>query len=104
MKWEQGRQQTGYLKKLLLQGSWWDLWLLKYPPLSSIRPHIDPVTRRRHFRLNFCFWGEQTFWSANPPILNLGRLVIFRPDIDIHGVRISFRSRYVLSLGWTLRP
>lgn len=100
--WELGRQGSGYWKMLLGQGSWWDCYLLKYPPGTIIAPHKDPVEGKRHFRLNLVLWGEQTFGSWTW-ILNWGRLVLFRPDISTHWVNSSERLRLVLSIGW-VRP
>lgn len=98
MKWEYGRQGTGYFKKKLAEGSWWDLWLLKYPAGTSIPPHVDRVDGKQHFRLNVVLKGEQTF--GGEVILKFGPIVLFRPDTMRHWVRKVTKERLVLSLGW----
>ena len=98
MKWEEGRQGTGYLKRLVGQGKTWDLWLLKYPKWSKIPWHTDPVDGKRHYRLNVVLWGPQAFRGET--LLAWGPVVLFRPDIMTHKVKGSNRVRYVLSLGW----
>lgn len=100
MKWEIGRQGTGYFKKLLGSGPFWDCWLLKYPAGSSIPVHTDPVSGKVHRRINIVIWGEQTFMGEN--LFRFGSIVYFRPDIMPHSVMASAKVRYVFSLGWAL--
>lgn len=99
MKWEQGRQGTGYLKKLLLQGFWFDLWLLKYPAGTWIPTHVDKVPQKRHYRLNIVLKGS---WRAyrGEALFKLGPVVLFRPDIMPHNVATIDKERIVLSFGW----
>lgn len=96
--WELGRQGTGYFKKLLLQGPWFDLWLLKYPVGTQIPVHTDPVPGKRHYRLNIVLKGEQAF--KGNAIFRWGPVVLFRPDITPHYVSEVSRERLVLSFGW----
>lgn len=98
----EGRQGTGYFKKLLAMGRTWDLYLLKYPAGSSIPLHRDPAANFEHYRLNLVLWGPQTFFvpSDQKVIADLGRLQLFRSDTTDHAVKRSDRTRYVLSLGW----
>jgi hypothetical protein len=104
MKWEPGRQGTGYLKKLLAQGKAWDCWLLKYPPWSKIPWHTDPVTKGlKHYRINLVLWGPQSFRADTPPIFKYGPLVFFRPDTTLHKVKGTNQVRYVLSFGWVTK-
>src|SRR5579859_3158031 len=100
LRWQPGRQGTGYRKLLLAQGSCWDLYLLDYPPGTAIPVHIDPVLGHRHWRANLVLRGEQTF--AGEATLQLGPLVVFRPDVTPHGVDRVSRRRIVLSFGVAL--
>lgn len=103
MKWEQGRQGGSYLKMSLAKGNTWDLWLLKYPPGSTIRKHRDRVTGKSHYRINVLLAGEQTFMAHGVRYVKSwlwGMIVYFRPDITPHEVLPSIFTRYVLSLGW----
>ncbi len=107
MKWELGRQGTGYFKKKLLQSKWplpFDLWLLKYPEGTYIPPHRDPVEKGRHFRLNVVVWkakvgGDCKIYLPIPKMA--GRINFFRPDLLTHEVtKVEKGTRYVVSLGY----
>jgi hypothetical protein len=108
-RWQTGRQKSGYDKMLLLQ-SWWplpfDLYLLRYPEGSEVKPHVDAVSFGRHYRLNVVVkraaaGGE---FQCASPIVSTRRIKLFRPDVCEHSVsRVTQGSRYVLSLGWVLR-
>jgi len=107
-RWEQGRQQSGYFKMKLLESSrlGFDCYLLKYGEGSEIPPHTDPVDGKRHYRANVTLRrAEQggTF-GGGERIVDFGRLVIFRPDLDPpHWVgRIIKGKRLMLSIGWVL--
>lgn len=101
LRWQQGRQGTGYRKLLVAQGRTWDCWLIDYPAGTHIPEHTDPVEGRRHYRLNVRLLGEDTF--AGRAIARVGRATLFRPDVAPHSVgRVSSR-RLVLSVGW-VRP
>ena len=97
LRWEAGRQGTGYRKLLLGQGRRWDLYLIDYPPGTSIPKHVDPVPGRRHWRANLRLAGEDAF--DGDAVLRLGRLVLFRPDVMPHGVTTVRRRRLLLSFG-----
>jgi hypothetical protein len=107
--WEEGRQETGYLKMLIGTAKFpmpWDIYILKYPVGSEIPPHVDPVTDRNHYRLNIIlkkpkkggeFFSEKT-------IINTDRIKLFRPDLYKHSLsKIEQGSRYVLSIGWAIK-
>jgi 2OG-Fe(II) oxygenase superfamily len=110
LRWERGRQGTGYDKLLITHGKTWDAWLLRYPEGSFIGEHTDPVDPGlRHYRCNIVLWhanegGEFQTKVGSPgptPIINLNRIKVFRPDITTHGVSKIIRgTRYVLSIGW----
>jgi hypothetical protein len=96
-KWQPGRQGTGYRKLLLAQGRRWDLYVIDYPPGSSIPTHVDPVPGRHHWRANLVLWGERIFQGES--VLHAGPLVVFRPDVTPHAVARVGRRRVVLSFG-----
>lgn len=96
-RWQRGRQGTGYRKLLVAQGRRWDLYVLDYPPGTSIPTHVDPVPGRRHWRANLVIWGEDAF--AGDTVLRAGPLVVFRPDVMPHAVTRVVRRRVVLSFG-----
>lgn len=107
MNWEEGRGESGYFKLKLLESKkmLFDLYLLKYPEGSSILPHKDAVEFGRHFRVNLILkkatGGE---FLCGHKILSLGRLQIFRPDLNTHEVTLVTKgTRYVLSFGFVLK-
>lgn len=108
-RWQRGRQQSGYDKMLLLYGRWpvpFDLYLLRFPEGSEIRPHTDPVSENRHFRLNVVILkaAQGGEFRCRNPIFESARIKLFRPDVSEHSVTKVIRgNRYVFSLGW-LRP
>lgn len=105
MKWEVGRQGTGYKKKLLLTGLWpvpFDCYLLKYEKGSEIPSHKDPNQNGRHYRLNIVIWkaGKGGEFLTESSIFESKRIKLFRPDIATHSVTRVEGVRYVLSIGW----
>jgi hypothetical protein len=107
MKWEQGRQGTGYKKLKLFQignkllGGM-DLYLLRYDVGDSIPSHVDPVDGKRHFRVNFelkrARIGGELY--VDEPILRFWRLSVFRSDKSKHAVHLVEKgTRFVVSLG-----
>lgn len=110
MKWQEGRQGTGYFKlKLFSWEPYFDAWLLKYPPGAHIPRHRDEVDGRRHWRCNIILkravvggghWVGDVF---HHPACGK-RITVFRPDVEEHGVlHVGRGTRYVLSLGFTLK-
>ena len=80
-----------------------DCYLLRFPPGSSVPPHLDAVPAGRHYRLNIVLRAAQrggAFVCARP--IHAGRRVkLFRPDLERHSVtRIEQGTRWVLSIGW----
>jgi hypothetical protein len=108
LSWQHGRQGTGYDKMLLAIARWplaADCYLLRYPKGSAIPAHTDPVTGKRHYRLNIVIWqaAEGGDFLCNTPIFATNRIKLFRPDACEHAVsEVKRGSRYVLSIGWTL--
>jgi hypothetical protein len=109
LRWERGRQGTGYDKLLLLANPLlvpFDCYLLRYPAGTQIPPHRDPVAGGRHYRLNVVLWRSPTGgdFICDTPIIHSSRFNLFRSDICTHSVtRVEGGSRYVLSVGWVLR-
>lgn len=107
MRWQQGRQGTGYRKLLLARGRRFDLWLLHFPTGSHVPEHRDAVTRGRHVRVNLVLrqaasGGE---FRCAQPIVDWSRLKVFRSDLCEHAVtRIKRGNRWVLSFGVKLPP
>lgn len=91
MKWEPGRQGTGYRKLRLAHGESWDCYLMDYPPGSFIPPHTDPVPGKAHHRFNLVLWGKRGFEP---------RARMFRPDLELHEVPTITPRRVVFSIGW----
>lgn len=105
-RWQSGRQQSGYLKMLLLRVRWpasFDVYLLKFPTGCCVPPHKDPVRRGRHYRLNIVLKQAKMggdFVCRNP-LFETRRIKLFRPDISEHAVtRVMSGNRYLLSIGW----
>jgi hypothetical protein len=109
LRWERGRQETGYDKCLLVQSPLpipFDCYLLRYPDGSEIPPHRDPVSGGRHFRLNIVLKPARSggHFVCADPLLDLGPIKLFRSDKSNHSVtRVVGGSRYVLSIGWVLK-
>jgi hypothetical protein len=108
LRWQRGRQGTGYDKMLLLTAPWpvpFDSYLIRYPEGTSIPPHTDPVQQGRHYRLNIVLKAPKSggeFICASP-IFSSRRIKLFRPDLCEHSVtEVRCGSRYVLSIGWVL--
>lgn len=105
-RWQHGRQGSGYDKLLLFATPWplpCDMYLLRFPEGSSVPPHVDPVKRGRHYRLNVILrparQGGEFVCAA--PIHAGRRIKLFRPDRELHSVtRIELGTRWVLSIGW----
>lgn len=102
-----GRQSSGYYKLLLLKGSFpifFDLYLLKFPTGSSIKPHIDKAKfGYNHYRLNIVLKRpkEGGIFHSENTILNTDRIKFFRPDIYTHHLtEIKSGTRLILSFGF----
>jgi hypothetical protein len=106
LRWQRGRQGTGYDKMLLLAARWplaFDSYLIRYPEGSEIPPHTDPITKGRHYRLNVILKSPQRGgeFICNAPIFSTRLIKLLRPDVCEHSVtRVESGSRYVLSIGW----
>lgn len=108
LRWEEGRQRTGYRKMLLGLGRSWDAYILHYPAKVGIPMHVDRVRGKRHFRLNVVLAGDRKAFvcsSSDPrPLFNRWGVALFRPDLTRHCVLPGKGPRWVLSLGCALSP
>ena len=101
VRWQDGRQVTGYKKLLLAQvGHFFDVYLIDYPEGSSIPEHTDLIPGRSHYRLNIRLRGADTFRGR--AIARFGRVIFFRSDRS-HRVEAHFRRRTVLSFGFSMK-
>ena len=109
LKWENGRQNTGYEKMLLLSCRLifpFDFYLLRYKPGAWIPPHTDKVSDKRHYRFNVVIFGakEGGNFICDNPIFESKRIKFFRPDISTHSLtKVISGTRYVLSFGFVLK-
>ncbi len=106
MKWEQGRQGTGYEKLKLFSSTrlGCDLWLLRSGPGIAVPWHKDRIPNRRHFRANIILRQAKRggVFNASRVIVDLPRLKVFRSD-DWHAVTaVEAGRRLVLSFGIAL--
>jgi hypothetical protein len=112
LRWESGRQKSGYDKLLLASSKRlkFDLYLLRFPRDCSVPEHRDPaVPGYEHHRINLTLkkplhGGEIVVHG--PCIRRLcGRYMRFRPDLYLHWMTSveyiwNTSHMYVLSLGW----
>lgn len=108
-RWQAGRQHSGY-DKMLLAGCYYpipyDVFLLRYPQGSFIKPHKDPLTKGKHYRINIVIKHAKQGgrFICDDTILNTKRVKIFRSDKALHSVSaIEKGTRYVLSIGLVLK-
>lgn len=108
MKWIPGRQQSCPYRKMRLWeiGSsqlnlFSDAYLIEYPPNAKLPLHTDAVQKGRHYRLNIELRGRGEF-LINRCIFRLGPVVLFRPDLEKHGMNNGPTTRLVLSFGFLL--
>ena len=106
LRWDVGRQQSGYDKMLLATGRWplpFDCYLLRFPEGSEIGEHQDKNENGRHFRLNIMLKNAKVGgrFICKDPIFETSRIKFFRPDVSRHAVtKVEKGTRYVLSIGW----
>ncbi|MGH7241018.1 MAG: 2OG-Fe(II) oxygenase [Candidatus Saccharimonadales bacterium] len=129
LRWQTGRQGTGYQKLLLLESKLLhiDAWILKYGVGAHIPMHNDPIPGRKHWRVNVVLWEAQEGGGPTMAHVNDGktnpnpiwwrprigrrwtlskyvRVAVFRSDLCNHCVsKIEKGTRIVLSLGWAPR-
>jgi hypothetical protein len=109
LRFERGRQESGYEKMLLLTAPWpipFDVYFLRFRVGDHIPPHTDPVMKKRHYRLNVVVRkaDEGGEFQCDDPIFATDRIKFFRPDRSRHAVSQIVRgARWVLSIGFVLR-
>ena len=105
INWTPGRQDTGYFKKTIAMGSFWDVHLLKFPTGSYAPQHTDLVPGKRHYRLNIIlgrrlsggsFVGESVIFNW------CDRVIFFRSDSPHMVTHVWSGTRYLLSFGFAL--
>lgn len=108
-RWQEGARKSGYFVMPLM---WvekkyspipFDMYILKYPEGSSIRPHRDPLGNSEHYRINvFLTRPPGGEFVCENPIFQNSRIALFRPDVSTHSVTEVLKgTRYVWSFGWS---
>ncbi len=104
LRWQRGRQDTGYEKLRLLFLGFFDVYLLRYPEGSYVPEHQDHVRYpHRHYRFNFVLRRakEGGEFVCGKTIFRWWRAVFFRADKYPHWVTPIVRgTRWVLSIGF----
>ncbi len=106
LRWRSGRQRSGYEKMLLFANPYFvpfDCYLLRFRPGAEIAEHTDPVSEKKHYRLNIIIRRARSGgeFICSDPIYESRRIKLFRPDRSPHAVtRVIEGTRYVLSVGW----
>lgn len=118
-RWRNGRQDATYrvltffrfppgadwVYRLLPWGMLWQIrWgvdghVIRYEGPVDLKPHVDPVDGKRHYRLNIILGSKGRFETVGAIINWRGRVVLFRPDKCLHGVKLECGRRYVVSFG-----
>lgn len=120
--WQPGRTSPQSYFKLLLGRLWFaDLYILKFPPGSSIDWHTDPVNPGlQHHRLNVFLRRPRVGCQIMTKFLALDgekrgaqkltmrhkpRWHYMRPDVTEHAVNpnLDTKTGYILSLGWVTK-
>lgn len=105
-RWRSGRQESGYEKMLLLVNPFiipFHFYLLRFRKGAEIPAHTDPVSDKKHYRLNIILRHARAGgdFVCSDPIYENSRIKLFRPDLSAHSVtKIIDGTRYVLSVGW----
>lgn len=109
-KWQKGRQNTGYDKKLVLFIPLYflvlDCYLLRFAKGSQIPEHVDKVDKYHHYRLNIVlnssFKGGD--FVCNQAYINTAKIKFFKSDEMPHSVTpVEQGVRYVLSIGFAFK-
>ena len=113
IRWQAGRQGTGYQKLAIVKGPFFDVWLIRYPKGAHLPEHKDPLTpdawlkaplwwEPKHFRLNVVLRHAKKggHFVCERAIFRTRHIALFRPDKVAHSVTKILRgTRYVLSFG-----
>lgn len=105
IKWEKGRQNSGYEKLTLFKSNLLkcDAYIIRYKKGSYIPEHVDPVDKEfNHHRLNIVLRKSSLGGDLYINETKIDkRIILFRPDKDKHSVsEIKGSTRYILSFGW----
>ena len=107
MRWEEGRQKTGYLVTRLFQSAKLraDCWLIYYPTGSYILAHTDSAPGFKHYRLNIDLRKAKKGGKlkCEEPIFRFWRFNFFRSDRLHFVTEVREGTRLVLSVGWLRR-
>lgn len=106
-KWQSGRQQDcEYHKFPLWYFRIWklgfDAYILKYEPDSFLPWHTDKVENGKHWRMNINITGAASFIiiKNDTPFFYLQRkIIIFRPDVFSHSLKVGNKKCIKLSIG-----
>lgn len=103
--WNKGRQNTGYEAFPVLITKILDFYVLRYKTGTSIPEHVDPISDRRHYRLNVILnTVDGGDFNCEKMIYNSKRIKLFRPDLYKHSVStVKSGTRYVLSFGLSMK-
>ena len=102
MKWDEGRQGSGYSKKTLFFSKWLkcDAYILKLPKGTAIPQHVDLVPNAKHHRINITLRGRIRM-DAMGGYFSIGDwFSYFRPDIQPHSAPAVVEDTYLFSFGW----
>jgi hypothetical protein len=105
-RWRKGRQDAQYevltFLRFGLKGYGCDGHIIRYAGPVYLPPHVDPVDGKRHYRLNIVIGKKGRFDTAGSIFNWRGRVVLFRPDKCLHGLKLESGRRFVLSFGVAL--
>lgn len=102
MKWDEGRQGSGYSKLTLFFSKRFkcDAYILKIPKGVAIPQHVDLVPNANHHRVNITLRGRIRM-EVNGKSFCLGDwFSYFRPDITPHSAPAVVKDTYLFSFGW----
>lgn len=100
--WVEGRQGSGYFKKLLFMGPFFDGYLLKFPTGSHIDWHTDPVPGKRHWRFNWIVKHARRggIFERRGKLIRLCNSEFFRADLEEHKIHpVVEGEMLILSIG-----
>ncbi len=101
LRWQQGRQVTGYFKMLLFGSRFLDI----YPKDVGLPEHTDLVPGYKHFRFNIVLREPHKGgkFSCATAFINTKRIKFFRSDRPHSMTNIDKGRRVVLTFGWVTR-
>lgn len=106
LKWEKGRQNSGYEKFLFFGNKFiipFDAYILKIPQGVAVPPHKDPAPdKKTHFRLNIVLKkAKGGLFICQNSIINNSRVAFFKASKETHSMeKVEKGNIYLLSFGW----